>query len=84
MTVSSSLRAASTTAVVRVEPGPSSTFQTVSVAIRERAQPDQQLVLTPAEFVQPVLGDSEVVRHLVHHGHRDLVHQLLLIAADIE
>ena len=38
----------------------------------------------PAQPVQGLLVDAEVVRHLVHHGHRDLVHHLVLVRADVQ
>lgn len=38
----------------------------------------------PAQFVQPMLGDAEVMSDFVHDGDRYFVHQFLFVAADIE
>ena len=40
--------------------------------------------LSPAEFVQSVFFDAEVVRDLVDDGHGDLVNNLVLGCADVE
>ena len=44
----------------------------------------QRCVSAPAEFVQPVVVDAEVVGDLVDHGDRDLVDDLVLGLADVE
>lgn len=38
----------------------------------------------PAEFVQPVVVDTEVVGDLVDHGDRDFVDDLFLAVADVQ
>src|SRR3954452_1176056 len=42
-----------------------------------------KLVLAPAELVQPLLADPEVVRDLVDDGDRDLLDHLVLGLADV-
>jgi hypothetical protein len=40
--------------------------------------------LPPAEFVEPVVVDAEVMCDLVDHGDRDLVDDLVLVLADLQ